>query len=292
MTWYFRGDTGEHTKGVSPTYVVVPQWQGSVYQRAMRLIDGAEAIRGDLPSSATRLVDVPVEAGDSLETGVNRFSTLSIVRDRMTAALRASPDWALTIGGDCAVSLAAVEHAVKRHPDDLALVWLDAHPDLHTPETSPSGGFTGMVLRAITGEGIPELTLPAGTGVPVERVVIAGARDIDPAEAEFIEARNIAIVSSDDLDTPDALVAAVRGTAVGHIYIHIDLDVLDPAVLAGQADLVPFGVSVAALTSAITALKAEFSIAGATIAGFSPSSAEAASDDLPSILRIIGALTR
>ncbi|RIJ25759.1 arginase family protein, partial [Clavibacter michiganensis subsp. insidiosus] len=55
------------------SFVVVPQWQGSGSSRAMRLADGAEAIRGDLPASATHVVDVPVEAGESLGTGVLRY---------------------------------------------------------------------------------------------------------------------------------------------------------------------------------------------------------------------------
>lgn len=283
---------GEDNERVSPTFVVVPQWQGSVSSRAMRLVDGAEAIRGDLPVSATHLVEVPIEAGDSQETGINRFSALVIVRQRMNAVLRSNPGPALTIGGDCGVSLAAVEHAARQHPNDLALVWLDAHPALHTPETSPSGGFNGMVLRAITGEGTPELALGDTSRVPVDRVVIAGARDIDAAEGELIRERDVASLSSDELDSPDAVVAAVRKTGVSQVYVHIDLDVLDPSTLNGLSNPLPFGVSVEALTGVITALRAHFGLAGATIAGFAPTSPDAAPDDLPSILRIIGALTR
>ncbi|WP_348648576.1 hypothetical protein [Cryobacterium breve] len=67
---------------------------------------------------------------------------------------------------------------------------------------------------------------------------------------------------------------------------------LDPSVLTGLANLLPFGLSVETLGRTITALRAEFELAGATIAGFAPASPEAANDDLPSILRIIGALTR
>ncbi len=258
----------------------------------MRLVDGAEAIRGDLPASATDRVEVPVEAGDSLATGINRFSSLQIVRERLAVALRSKPEWALTIGGDCGVSLAAVEHAAARHGNDLALVWLDAHPDLHTPESSPSGGFNGMVLRAITGEGAHGLALDDTSGVPLERVVIAGARDIDAAEGELIREREIASLSADELDSPEALVTAVRKTGAGTVYIHIDLDVLDPSAIGGLANPVPFGLSVESLTAAITALRANFGLAGATVAGFEPTSRGAASDDLPSILRIIGALTR
>jgi arginase len=274
----------------------------------MRLSDGAEAIRGDLPASVTRVVDVPAEAGDSLGTGVHRYSALLAVRERMSAVLggvgggaagtgaagagaAVADDWALTIGGDCGVSLAAVQHASRRHPNDLAVVWLDAQPDLHTPESSSSGAFTGMVLRAITGEGAGGLALGA-EAVPLTRVVLAGTRDIDPGEDEVIAERGIPLVEAADLATPDALLQAVQATGASHVYLHIDLDVLDPSEFAGVGNLVPFGVSVEALTSAITALRAQFGLAGATIAGFAPASVDAADDDLPAILRTIGALTK
>jgi arginase len=258
----------------------------------MRLSDGAEAIRGDLPSSATREVAVPVEAGDALTTGIDRFSSLVIVRERLAAALRAAAGPVLTIGGDCGVSLAAVEHAARQHPDDLAVVWLDAHPDLHTPDSSPSGAFTGMVLRAITGEGVDGLALDPDVRVPLEKVVLGGARDIDPAEADLIRERRIMSLPIENLTSPDALLAAVRATGAGAFYLHLDLDVLDPSAIDGLADLYPFGLSVESLNQLVTALRGEFELAGATIAGFAPNSPEAASDDLPSILRIIGALTR
>jgi arginase len=277
---------------MAPTFVVVPQWQGSVSPRAMRLADGAEAIRGDLPSSATHEVPVPIEAGDAQDTGIDRFSTLVIVRERLARVLRGVTQPVLTIGGDCGVSLAAVGHAAARHPGDLAVVWLDAHPDLHTAESSPSAAFYGMVLRAISGEGAPGLVLEGAERVPFERIVIGGARDIDPAEAELIRDSRISSLTIEELDAPEALVAAVRATGASAIYLHLDLDVLDPATLTGLADLLPFGLSVESLGRAITALRAEFELAGATIAGFAPASPEAANDDLPSILRIIGALTR
>lgn len=258
----------------------------------MRLADGAEAIRGDLPASATVAVPIPAEAGDSEDTGVNRYSALALVRSAQTAVLRASDDWALTIGGDCGVSLAAVEHASRQHPGDLAVVWLDAHPDLHTPQSSPSGAFTGMVLRAITGEGADGLALGSSTSIPLDRVVLAGTRDIDAAEAELIRTHTIALVAAEDLGTADALIAAVRHTGATQVYLHIDLDVLDPSEMTGLANLLPFGISVEALTGAITGLRAHFGVAGATIAGFAPSSPEAASDDLSNVLRVIGSLTR
>lgn len=272
------------------TFVVVPQWQGSMSARAMRLADGAEAIRGDLPASATRTVEVPTESGDALGTGVLRFSSLLGVRDRMLQTLSTVPDWALTIGGDCGVSLAAVEHAMRRTDGDLAVVWLDAHPDLNVPEGSPSGAFTGMVLRALCGEG--ELLPDAAHRVDPSRLVLAGIRDVDPAEAEYIEQRQISRVAAEQLATPELLLDAVRASGASRVYLHIDLDVLDPAVITGLANPLPFGLSLEQLTGAISALRAEFPLAGATLSGFSPATPLDAEGDLPSILRVIGALTR
>jgi len=274
---------------VPATFVVVPQWQGSGSSRALRLSDGAEAIRGDLPASSTRVVEVPLEAGDELGSGLPRLGSLQLVRDRTLAVLADIDDWALTIGGDCGVALAAVDHALARTGGDVAVVWFDAHPDLNTLESSPSAAFSGMVLRTLLGDGIGPL-VPA-TPLAAGRLVLAGVRSSDEGEDEFVSATAIRQLTVDDLADPAALVAAVEATGAGSVYIHIDLDVLDPGELLGLSDPVPFGVTPAALVAAVRALKGRFGLAGASIAGFSPASPDEASDDLPTILRIIGALT-
>jgi arginase len=255
----------------------------------MRLSDGAEAVRGDLPASSTRLVDVPVEAGDELGSGLPRLGSLQLVRDRTREALEQIDDWALTIGGDCGAELAAVEHAVARAEGPVALVWFDAHPDLNTPASSPSGAFGGMVLRTLLGDGVPSL-VPA-TPVAAGSVVLAGSRSADESEDEYLLASGIARVGVDQLATADALLAAIEATGAASVYLHIDLDVLDPAEIAGLSDPVPFGVGAAQLVADIRAVTARYPLAGAGIMGFAPATAAAAADDLPTILRIIGALT-
>lgn len=275
---------------MAATFVVVPQWQGSGSSRAMRLIDGAEAIRGDLPTSATRVVEVPMEAGEPLGTGIHRFACLTAVRSEQRRALAAVETTAITIGGDCGVELASVEHAIERFGADTAVLWFDAHPDLNTPQSSPSGAFTGMVLRALLGDGAPGLVPAEGGEVLPGRVVLAGARSFDPEEDEYIAATKMRCVPPSEL-TPETIVDAVRGTGAARVYIHVDLDVLDPAELAGLASPQPFGISTATLVATIKAVRAQFPLAGAGITDFAPASPEAASDDLGTILRIVGALT-
>ena len=268
-----------------PTYVVAPQWQGSGSSRAMRLVDGAEAIRGDLPSSSTVVVDVPLEAGDAQGTGVHRLSSIMLVRDRLAQALSETHGTAITIGGDCGVELAAIIHA--NEAADVTVVWFDAHPDLNTPESSPSGAFTGMVLRTLLGDGVEQL-VPASPLLP-SRVVLAGARSFDPDEDSFIAENNIRCVEAGNVSA-ESLIAAVEATGGSSIYIHIDLDVIDSADFAGLGYPEPFGVSAATLVETLKGLLARFPLAGAGITEFAPSSVAASADDMPTILRIIGAL--
>ena len=98
---------------MSSSFLVVPQWQGSGSSRAMRLVDGAEAVRHELPTAATRLIDVPLEAGDSEGTGILRFSSIRLVRERLERALAEIDDVPIIIGGDCGVEYAGIEHAAR-----------------------------------------------------------------------------------------------------------------------------------------------------------------------------------
>mgnify|MGYP000173179958 CR=1 FL=1 len=269
-------------------FLVAPQWQGSGSTRALQLGDGAEAIRGDLPASRTTVVPIPLGAGEGLGSGVRRITAIQSVRDRIAEALAGIDGPVVTIGGDCGVDLAAIAHSHEAHPDDLALVWFDAHPDANTPESSTSGAFHGMVLRTAVGDGFPSLVpdLP----VPAERVVLVGTRAFDEPEAEWIAGRGIRVIGPSEL-TAESLVAAIEATGASAVHVHIDLDVLDPAEFSSLGFPEPFGVTVASLLDAIRAVTTRFELAGAAICEFAPPSPEAASDDLPTILRIVGALT-
>ena len=291
------------------TFVVVPEWQGSVSARAMSHADGATAIQGDLPASATVVVDVPVEAGESLGTGVHRYSTLLRVKQLTTQALAGISGTPITIGGDCGAALAAVAYvaAQERSTDaggsdgdasgeaaddgDLAVLWLDAHPDLNTPETSPSGAFNGMVLRAIAGEGADGLAAGPDARVHPSKLVLGGIRAIDDGEQEFIDDHAVTVLTVEDLSDPTVVLTAIEETGAKRVFVHVDLDVLDPSALAGLSYPIPFGVGPTELVALLKAVVERFPLAGASIAGFAPASPDAADDDLPTILRLVAALT-
>jgi arginase len=115
----------------------------------------------------------------------------------------------IVLGGCCCAHVGAVTGLAARH-DRVAVVWLDAHGDLNTPETSPSGNAWGMPLRML---------IDSGTIRP-DDVLLYGARNLDPPEREFIAERGIAT-------RPDDL-GSVLSVAEG-VYVAFDVDVLEPA---------------------------------------------------------------
>jgi len=269
-------------------FMIVPQWQGSPSARAMQLIDGAEAIAGDLPRAACVRVDVPLEAGDEQQTGVHRFSALYQVRQALDDALAMSPERAMTIGGDCSVAVGAVARSAAGHPR-IGLVWADAHPDLHTPDSSPSHAFGGMALRAILGEGAPHLTIDAGIIRPAD-VIVVGARSIDDDEAAYLETHDIRMIRVDETRDPAAIADAVAALGVDAVHLHVDVDVLDPADMPGVKPSEPFGVTLTDLIAGLKAVRERTPLAGSSLAGFAPASPASAPADMGTLLRLIGAL--
>ena len=292
---------------MTSTFLVVPQWQGSGSSRAMRLVDGAEAIRADLPSAATRLIEVPLEAGDSEGTGILRYSSIRLVRERLERELAELDSTPIIIGGDCGVEYAGIEHAARA--GRTIVLWADAHADLNTAETSPSKAFHGMVLRSLIDAGV----------VAAADVLLLGVRDLDDAEAQFIDEAGMPRVQPDEVGDriAERLEAAhADGATPVALYVHIDLDVLDPSVFDGVGFPAPFGLTLEQLTGAVAAARAQLPLTGAGLTEFAPAPARdtvpgdsagatdldggddlddvrsAAGDALTVILRILAALSR
>jgi arginase len=157
------------------------------------------------------------------------------VPDRMTllhqavAGAVARAGRPLLLSGDCPVALGAVAGMQRRH-HDLAVVWLDAHGDFNTPAITISGYLGGMALAMLTGR-TPGLFGDALGLRPVAdtNVVLAGARDLDPAERDALTASRVRRVPAD----PAAITSALDGLGTTPVYLHLDVDVIDSAQLPG-----------------------------------------------------------
>jgi arginase family enzyme/GNAT superfamily N-acetyltransferase len=248
--------------------VEVPQWQGSSSPAALGLVDGARVLAGLLPPARRVPAQVTTSPGSGVD-GVKNADVLAANLAAVRAALReAGALTAVVAGGDCGVELAPIETAICRYGERLAVIWLDAHGDLHTPASSPSGAFHGMVLRALLGEG-PGSLRPLKTLAP-QQIVLAGARALDPAEREFVRRHRIRLLGAADVTTPSSLVEAAAATGAEAIYLHVDLDVLGPEEFGAVGVPEPGGLTVSQLTAAVRALAGRFIVAGAGITEFQP----------------------
>jgi arginase len=131
------------------------------------------------------------------------------------------------LAGDCAIGLTTLP-AVHRHRPEAKVLWLDAHGDFNTPETSTSGYLGGMSLSGACGRWDPGLVPDP---VPPGRLVLAGVRDLDPPEREALERSPVTVIGASPVETLVAVNNALDGAPV---YVHLDLDVLDPAQMPAQ----------------------------------------------------------
>jgi arginase len=168
------------------------------------------------------------------------------LEEQCEAIARGLPRRPLVLGGCCCAHIGAIRGLAARH-DRLAVVWLDAHGDLNTPETSPSGNLWGMPLRIAIDEGS---VLPAD-------VALVGARDLDPPERAYVADHRI------DDDLPRALDGADA------VYVALDLDVLEPGELPVFMP-VPGGLALDDVERLLLETAARARVAGLGLTGLAP----------------------
>jgi len=151
---------------------------------------------------------------------------------------------------------------------DIGIVWFDAHGDFNTPETTVSGALEGMSLAIATGGCHPELRRRIGLtdAVPQGNCVLVAARSLDTEEAVRLEQSEVSMTGLDGLaDAVDSLARRVSA-----VYVHLDLDVLDPTISPGVNFQAAGGITPEELYRAVGLIPAKVPIAAVTIANFNP----------------------
>jgi arginase len=168
-----------------------------------------------------------------------------------TEASVAARRFPVVLGGDhslAAGSVAGAARAMRARGEQLGLVWVDAHGDINTPETSPSGNVHGMPVAHLLGYGDPRLHFTAGAAVKPEHTVLVGIRDLDAGERAHLRAYGVRVFTMHDVDRrglsdvmEEALVFATIGT--GGLWVSYDVDVQDPVHAPGVGTPVAGGFS-------------------------------------------------
>ena len=194
------------------------------------------------------------------------FAVLREVAEHAHAAV-ARGRLPLALAANCMTSLALVGAAGR----DLGVVWFDAHADFNTAESTTSGFADGMGLSILTGTGWDALraTIPGYRSVSDDRVVLVGVRAVDPAEEERLAASRVVVVPPNGLDRFEQALDALR-ERVSDVYVHLDLDVLDPSEGRANAYAAAGGLAADELERALDAVAARFGIRGASVTAYDP----------------------
>ena len=186
---------------------------------------------------------------------------LAVLYRRLADQVAAEPS-PVVYAGDCLAAIGVLA-GLQRAAIDPTLIWFDAHGDFNTWQTTPSGFLGGMPLAMIVGRG--EQSIVEGVGlVPLDerRVILVGARDLDPAEAEAVAASGLTVLSTEDVirwDPPP-----------GALHVHIDLDIVDPREMPAHNYPAPGGPSLRDLQAGLARLAATGRVAAVSFSTWNP----------------------
>lgn len=235
-------------KKTSTVRLIYPQWQGGIIAHWMPDIPAEDSSRGYYlgaqllnmlaPESSQEVIEVPVSLDINDRTVENGVSARSVLLKQTQAALEKigekNPDRIVTLGGDCSVSVVPFTYLAAKYPDDVAIVWIDAHPDINLPYDAYKG-YHAMALTACLGMGDEEIMGMLPGKVDASKALIVGLRSWDEGMKERQQALKIKGLSPQEVARDSSVILKwLKETGASKVVVHFDLDVLDPAeIIAG-----------------------------------------------------------
>ena len=182
---------------------------------------------------------------------------MELIYERLAETVAASDDAPVIIAGDCTASLGVLA-GLQRSAHDLGIVWFDAHGDFNTEQTTTSGYLGGLPLALAVGVGTPRMPRLGLRPTAAGRTLLVDARDLDPAEGELLASSDVRRALTTTLTEHDL--------PAGSLYLHVDLDVCDPAEFDDLLYPTPGGPSLPDLRSALDRVISTGRVAATTLA--------------------------
>ena len=261
--------------------LVYPQWQGGNVARILPELTEEEADTGYVlgayllnflaPETKNKTITVPVSEDTKREekNGILSYRPILKQNDAALQILKnESPDKIVVLGGECSVSVVPFTYLAQKYENDVAMVWIDAHPDITLPQDRTYNGYHAMAVTAIMGKGDEKLVSSLPAKIDSRRILFVGLRDwerqqIKDRQAEYgikhLSSQEVAEESTKVLDW-------LKSTGAKHVVIHFDMDVLEPSEIIPAVGVVPDGMKIAEVTRVINDINREFDIVGLTVA--------------------------
>jgi arginase len=244
-------------------------------QRNVRMGAGPEYLRtAGLPEHLTRqghIVDAEVIEPPSMKWRAEVQTSFELMRAvaQQVSTARADGRFPLILSGNCLSAVGVIAGLGA----GTGVIWIDAHGDFNTPQTTMSGFLDGMTLATATGRCWVELarSIDGFEPVPEDAVVLIGARDLDPGEGAALTRSGIVRLGADA--TSDAVEPVLQTIAskMNKFYVHLDMDALDPSVGKANGYSARGGFSNENLQTLLATITSHLPVEALTIASYDPS---------------------
>lgn len=251
--------------------LIFPQWQGG--GQDLSTYYGAKEFH-ELYLNHVPVTEIAVRTEKEAGTANDIFGYDSIMNQMKQVhnlIKQEAPDTIFTVGGGCDANIPAVSYLNHKLNGDMTVLWFDSHGDLNTPQTSPSKHFYGMPLRTLLGDGDDKIIGEFPSKLTPSQVVLMGVRDLDSEEQSYIENHSIPVLSVFDMElNSEAVLHGIRSRGSKNLYIHIDLDVLEPAQFPYVPLPAPGGLNMDTLQKLLCTLNTEFKVIGFGLVEYKP----------------------
>ena len=266
--------------------LIYPQWQGGIISQWIPELSAEDSSRGYYLGSqllnmlapkndSQETFEVPISMDISSREIKNGMMDYHFILNQTKEALnileKNNPDKIIVFGGECSVSVVPFTFLNKKYDNDLALIWIDAHPDITLPNDSYAG-YHAMAVTACMGEGDKKIMSILPSKIDSSKILLVGIRDWEREEIKLRQQKyGIKHLTPEEVaDSSDLIIKWLKECGASKAVIHFDLDVLEPKELIAAVGVVENGMKIKEVVRVINDIAKEKEIVGLTIAEHMP----------------------
>lgn len=266
--------------------LIYPQWQGGVISNWIPELSEEDSSRGYFlgaqllnmlasKNASQETFEVPISIDISKREIKNGIMDYDFILNQSKEALKIleknNPDKIIVFGGECSVSVIPFTFLNKKYNNDIAIIWIDAHPDITLPNDSYSG-YHAMALTACMGEGDKNIMSALPSKIDASKILLVGIRDWEREEIKLRQQKyGIKHLTPEEVaENSDKIIKWLKECCASKVLIHFDLDVLEPKELIAAVGVVENGMKIKEVIRVINDIAKEKEIVGLTIAEHMP----------------------
>lgn len=263
--------------------LIYPQWQGAKITHLIpELKDnpndasrgyylGAQLLNYLAPSTEQKIFTVPVSMEMTDRETIDGVTDRDILLKQTKVALEMlntiNPDRIVTLGGECSVSVVPFTYLANKYKNDVAMIWIDAHPDITLPGDIYSG-YHAMAVTACMGYGEKQLISTLPTKIDASKILFVGLRNWERDEIKVRQKQyGITNIPGEEVsENSNTILTWLKSCGASKVVVHFDMDVLDPAEIVAAVGTDPNGMKITQVIRIINDIANLKDIVGLTIA--------------------------